>query len=370
MNKKTRVLVFLLALIIIIIIGAIWYNQSISVEQGEGLKVLSVLPLTGPASSLGEYIKNGIMLYRENFPNSNLFVDIKDSTTNSQMAVSIIQQSAVTHTPDVVISALSSVTGAVIPKAEEMDLFVICINVSSEKIFKGRTNVQRINDRAADISAPLAEFAAKKYKTAAVVHSNEEFGDACKNSFVSIFSEMNGEIIIVEPYNLKDIGLRTMVHKVIKKAPEVVFVAGYGPSYMSIFQSLNSLGYKGQIMADINFSNPDVLKNLGEAAEGVIFTAMDINLTEPKAEKALYFIKKYKERFGKSPWIGASYVYDALSILEHFEKTKKSINQETFRNLGTWAGIAGQLDFLDKGECQYHYIVIQRKEGKNVLVQQ
>jgi ABC-type branched-subunit amino acid transport system substrate-binding protein len=122
-------------------------------------------------------------------------------------------------------------------------------------------------------------------------------------------------------------------------------------------------------MADINFSNPEILKNLGDAAEGVIFTAMDISLSKPKTEKASLFIKKYKERFGNPPWISASYVYDALSILEHFEKTEKSISQETFRNLESWEGIAGQLDFLDKGECQYHYIVVQRKEGKNVLIQ-
>jgi branched-chain amino acid transport system substrate-binding protein len=370
MNKKTRFLAFSLALIIIIVIGLIWCNQSTSMKQGDGIKVLAVLPLTGPASSLGEYIKNGIILYREDFPNSMLSIDIEDSTTNPQRAVSVIHQSAVTRTPDVVISALSSVTGAVIPKAEDLNLFVICINVSSEKIFKGRTNVQRINDRAGDISAPLAEYAARKYKTAAVVHSNEEFGDACKNSFVSLFTNFNGKIILVEPYDLKDINLLTMVQKVIEKAPEVVFVAGYGPAYLSIFQSLRTLRYKGHIMADINFSNPEIIKNLGDAAEGVIFTAMDINLSEPKTEKALLFIKKYKERFGNPPWIGASYVYDALSILEHFVKTKKSIRQETFRNLGTWKGVAGQLDFLDKGECQYHYIVIQRKEGKNVLIQQ
>jgi branched-chain amino acid transport system substrate-binding protein len=334
--------------------------------SGKHLSVLAIVPETGPGAAIGDFVKNGILLYQSRNATSRLEIHIEDSESSPEKAVGILQESIAMRKPDVVISVLSAVTGAVVAKAAEANVFVVGVNVSSEKVLCGQPNAQRINDRARDITEPLATLARQHWKRAGLLCANDEFGSACRASFLSTFAQGRTPDVIAEDYNPRDSEMRTIVQKVLSGRPECLFVAGYGPAYEAIFKTIRELEYPGQVLAEVNFSNPYVLEHLGDAADGVVFSGMEICLSEPRDAKAAEFVDLYRTRFGTAPWLGAAYVFDALSLLEAMAANGETPSHEAFEAFGTWHGIAGDLALLDGGECQYSFELLSRSQGRSL----
>lgn len=330
------------------------------------VKAFAILPLTGRAGSLGNQLKNGLLLFEKDAKNSDVAVTVQDSQGNPSTAVSILSQASVQSKPTVLVSAMSQVSGAVIPKAEAENYFTMLTMTSSEKIIQGHSKVQRINPTASNIAEPIAAYARSKFKKVAVVHSKEEYGVSVEKKFRSIFVGGDRTISEVMTYESGQKDLRTPLQKVINSKPEAVFIVGFGPEYIATFKSLRELGYKGQILADTTIGDSAIMKAIGDASENVVFTATELELTDLRTDKARNFAAKYKQQFNQYPWYGAALAYDTLNILQDINKKNKPLSQATFQSMGSWDGTVSKIAFLPNGECSISLITIRHKGGKNV----
>jgi len=331
-------------------------------------EVVAVIPFSGKGATHGEYFREGLKMYEEDHPDTNLKVTLVDSESNPQKAVSGFKQQLALRKPRAAISLLSPVSGTLAPVAEQSNLLLIGINTAPDSFVNDYTWTQRINDRPADHTAPLARLAAKKHNRVGVIYSDDAFGQFCKTTFETIYHQSNSNDLIMEPFNTADRDQSIVVQRLLSNKPDAVYAAGYGQAYISIFQTLRTFKYDGQVFADIDFSNPQVLEALGDAAEGVVFAAMGFNVTPPSTSQAGEFLQKYMDSFRREPWLGSAFVYDALAIIEHLDRNKQPMDRQTIFKLKEWPGIAAPLSFPTPGECQYEFQFVRRTAGKNVPV--
>lgn len=331
-------------------------------------EVVVVLPLSGKGASHGEYVRDGLDMYAKDHPASRLHVTIVDSESNPQKAISGFKQLLLLQKPSAAISVLSGVSDALAPVAEENKVLLIGVNTATDSFVQKYTQTQRINDRPANHTAPLASLAAKKFSKVGVIYSDDSFGLMCKTTFDTEFHKSNKNEITFEPYNPNDKDQSLVVQRVLSKKPELVFVAGYGQPYISIFQALRTFKYAGKVFADIDFSNPQVLTALGEAAEGVVFAAMGFNVVPPPTSEAAAFLQSYQARFKREPWLGTAFAYDSMALFDHLLEARQPLQRQSIFDLKEWSGIAAPLSFPSPGECAYTFQFVQRKGGKNVPV--
>jgi len=368
MSKRFKIITTLIVVAVICAALAV-FMFSPGGQAGTGkIEVAVILPLSGKGASHGEYVRTGIEMFKKDHPASRLEVTIIDSESDPQKAISGFKQKLLLRKPSAAISVLSGVSDTLAPVAEENRILLIGVNTATDTFVKNYSWTQRINDRPVNHTAPLAQLSAKKFSRVGVIYSDDAFGQFCKTTFDSTFHQINKNDIIFEPFTPNDRDQNIVVQRLISKNPEAIFVAGYGQGYMSIFQALRTFNYKGQVLADINFSNPQVLFALGEVAEGVVFAAMGFNVTPPSTSDAASFLKSYQDSFKREPWLGSAFSYDALAILDHFVNTEKPLERQSFFAMREWSGIAAKLTFPTPGECQYVFQFVRRTAGKNVPI--
>jgi len=104
---------------------------------------------------------------------------------------------------------------------------------ASESILKDHYLVQRIYPTSTDMTTPIANYAKIHFKSAAILHSNEEYGVANRDVFKKIFGSDDRIITTIENYNPSDATvIRDIVMKITNSNPDTIFVAGFGPAYL------------------------------------------------------------------------------------------------------------------------------------------
>ena len=96
----------------------------------ETLRVVAILPMTGPGASIGEFLKNGLEMGKEDAERryaGKLLIDLEilDSKNQPREGVLALQQALATGQRDAVICAMSSVSSAVVPIVEDKGLTTI-----------------------------------------------------------------------------------------------------------------------------------------------------------------------------------------------------------------------------------------------------
>ena len=340
-------------------------NKPVTVPETE---VVVVLPLSGKGASHGEYVKEGLQMYAKDHPNSPLHVTIVDSESDPKKALSGFQQQLLVKKPAAAISVLSGISDTLAPVAEENGILLIGVNTATETFVKNYSHTQRINDRPSDHTAPLAKMAAKKYNHVGVMYADDAFGQFCRTTFDTAYHQSNTNDIVFEPFLPSERDQNLIVQRLLSRQPDAIYVGGYGQGYISIFQALRTFKYSGPIFADIDFSNPQVLAALGDAADGVVFAAMGFNVTPPSTPKAEAFLNAYKAEFKREPWLGSAFAYDSMAVMDHLLSEKKALDRKDIFSLKEFPGVAAPLSFPSPGECQYVFQFVRRSGGKNLPV--
>jgi ABC-type branched-subunit amino acid transport system substrate-binding protein len=338
---------------------------------GQGAVVgLALVPQTGSGAVQGKYVGNGIDMYRRAHPDSVLRISVVDSQSDPNTAVSALNQAVAIQRPNFVMTALSYVSGAVIPQTQEKGLFTLLVVSSADSIMKGRTIVQRVNPRAEDYVAPLADYSRARFTSVAVIYSDEEYGTSNLVAFKSQFQSETRRVTAEQPYRLTETAtVRSIVQKVLAVKPQAIFVTGYGPAYFAIFTSLKDYRYRGQVLGCPNIGQPEALAAVKDAADRVVFSGTDMELSQPERQETRSFAERYRTYYGRQPFYVAPYTFDALAIVEALVRKHEQLAPDSVLRLGTWEGVTGTLHFLPGGECHATMIAIRHDAGGNVRAQ-
>lgn len=349
----------LLAVAVLVGCGARQGNQA-----DKALGVEAILPLTGPGAPFAAYIKKGLDLAAEEI-NSNgaraIEVVYDDSKSDPKEAISAFQQKMLTDHPPVTIVALSSVMKALGPLAKPNKTVMVGTAVSLPGVTDPSEYVFRIYPEANGVAGVIAQYAAKKYKTAAVAYIDDDFGASAEKVFKASFEKSGGKVLMAEPYKPRETDFRSQWQRIKEANPQCVWVVGYGPAYSVLIKQMREAQVPSVLLGDMTLGLPITLKNVGRAAEGVVYVDGPMNPD---------FLAKYQRKYNEVPTSYAGYAYDILKIIKRASDRGQSPDQirDALAATRDYPGVMGPLTILPNRDAALKFVLMQIKGGKPTRV--
>jgi branched-chain amino acid transport system substrate-binding protein len=328
------------------------------------LQVGALLPLTGPGGVFADYIKKGLDLAVEEVNSGSgnkVNLMYRDSENKPQVGVSAFKQMMLTEDPPVTITALSSVTKAVGPLAKKNETVTIGTAVGLPDVTSPSNYVFRVYPRAQGISGVIADYAIEKYETVGVAYINDAFGRSSAEVFKEKFEEQGGEVPLMEPYELTESDFRNQWGRFKQANLDAVWIVGYGPAYSTLVTQMREVGVGADLLADMTLGLPVTLKNVGDAAEGVVY--VDARLDSS-------FVKQFREKYGERPTNYAGYAYDIVMMLNKVRKqhgTSPEAIRDGFAQIENYDGVTGNITIDEKRNASLEFVLMQIQNGKPTL---
>jgi branched-chain amino acid transport system substrate-binding protein len=365
---------------LLVITGFVWLSLRTEIQpqsdQTTTLNIVGLLPLTGPAASGGEYIRNGIELGRQEveqrYPDQlQVQVKLLDSKNQPREAISVLQAELVQQRPDVIISGLSSVSQAIIPTVEQEGILTIVTTTALSGITDRTRTLVRVYPTSENFVEPLANYMATKFDRVAILYINDVFGQENQKIFAQRIKATGKQITATETFELIQRDSRAIISKVLATSPQAVFVTGYGPAFIAVFRQIRESNPNLPLFSEIGFANPAVLEALGEGANGIIFDGTEMELSNPSSAAVAAFQAKYRSQFNVEPYQVVGFAYDTMLLLAKASMksgTFKKPNKETILFLSPFQGIMGQINFDAEGDSQLPLMLMKRVDGQTVLL--
>ena len=347
---KTKTKLYLVVLMILGIIVSVIFMRGRLLEDSKR-NVYAVLPLTGSMSELGKTAKSSMELYLNLVKDTRINVVYVDSESIPSKAISAVAQKTVGESQPIVVTAFSFLANPVIGAVAERNGFTFAIATASvnSNLVHGTHSYQKVSTGVADVVTPIVRFANKRYKTAAIIFSSDEYGERNKSFFRQHFS---GKVIAETPFHLSDPNVRELVASALRASPDMIFVTGSATiPYVNMFTEMKSMGYKGQIMADLAFANTFAYTSLGEQANGIVFSCTKSDFSQ--ADDVNSDFRSGCLNYGVRPYFLTSQAYDVLALIDYAIKNGFEFKQDEFLNMGTFSEGVETIKFTGSGECWY-----------------
>jgi branched-chain amino acid transport system substrate-binding protein len=377
MNSTTQKWLIPTIVVVLIVVGIGWLivrnlsGGDTNIHQT--LRVLAILPMTGPGASLGEYLKCGLEMGKEDVEHrfgDNLAIELNivDSKNQPREGVSALQQALALRKPHAIICAMSSVSSAVVPIVEDQDITTIVTTTAMAGLPQDTRNIVRVYPTSENFVTPVASEIMKRYKRVAILYVHDDFGDSNQRVMVSLLKNAGVTVTASEPYELGEREFRPLLGKLLNESPEALFVTGYGPAYITIIRQIRERNRSLPLFTEIGFANPDVLEALGSDADGIVFDGTEIELEEPQTETAKAFTRRYEERFDKKPYQIAGFARDSLVMLAETSMLSdnfQSPSKQGLISLSPFSGVMGKIVLDQSGECDVQLELMERVDGVN-----
>lgn len=339
--------------IFILLLSSLCLLGIYSCQEEDVIKVGVILPLTGPASEIGNNILDGIMVaseYYDGISSKKIKIIVEDSKLDAKQAMSSANKLITVDKVEAIIGLASSTEAlAVAPICEKNKIVMISSTASTPLLSDAGDYIFRIYPSDVYDSKVLADYA-KNIKNVSILYLNNDFGVGLKNTFIENYSRSGGNISNIEAFLPNDTDFRTQLSKIKKSAPEGVFVIAIDMQYLNIVKQIRELGIKARIFAPVTFDNPVLVERLGKAANGIVYSRP--KYTEIPNEQNSEFKKRYAKLRGGKPALLTALGFDTYALyFNTLAKTKftlSAVKEQLYKM--EYQGVSGKIIFDKKGD--------------------
>ncbi|MCA1644821.1 MAG: ABC transporter substrate-binding protein [Chloroflexi bacterium] len=276
-----------------------------------------LIPITGPAGSVGETFRPGFEMAIDEINNSGgaanmtLEANVQDHKGTAQGGVEAMNQLVNIGKVPYVISTFSSVTLASQPIAAQNK--VVLINAGgTDTSLLGKPWLYNDQVMAQDLLPPLAAFGFETGKKAAMFTSNDAYGDGSRKVFRDSWEKLGGQIVGDELFPLDATDWSAGLNKIKATNPDVVMIVAVGQTQGRLIKQARALGVPGLYVGPL--SSNDAINAGGDATEGFVDAgiAIDPNTTDPDAKR---FIDTYRQKYGGEVDWPAGTMYESTYLL-------------------------------------------------------
>lgn len=374
MSKTLQTIIWIV--IIVVIIGVIWYVASRKPAEEEAIKIGAILPLTGKAASYGESAKVALDLALEEINKQggingrNIELIYEDSQGQSQMGVSAANKLITLDKINIILGpVMSSVTLAVAPIVEENKVILVTISSAPDITYAG-DYVFRNREKTTQQSEKMADFIFNTLgiKEIATLFMNDDTGKAHHSTLVENFEKLGGEVLISETYNPGAVDFRTQLTKIKAVNPEVIHLASKPKDVGMILKQAKELAIEAQFVGTSGSEGEEVIELAGEAAEGLVYSVPSGDITKPGVAE---FYEKYREKHEKGYVEVGALFYDSLKIITMLMKECENpldtnCLKEKLYQVKDYQGASGKTSFDEYGDATKTVILKTIKNGQFV----
>jgi branched-chain amino acid transport system substrate-binding protein len=323
------------------------------------ITVATVGPITGSLAALGEQYKRGAEMAVADINaaggvnGEKLVLEIGDDACDPKQAVAVANQMA---SKGVKFVAGHLCSGSSIPASkvyEEEGILQISPASTAEKFTdEGGWNVHRVCGRD-DLQGQVGgAFIAKHFagKKVAFIDDKSAYGKGLTDA-VRKNAESGGIApALVESITPGEKDYSALVSKMKDAGIEAFYFGGYHPEGGLILKQLREQGSKAQMLSGDSMNNNEFWTIAGEAAEGMIFTALPEARNIPGA-------KSLVEKFRAAGFDPEGYTLNTYAAVEVYAAGVKATGGTDSKKIAEWlrAGnkiktIVGELAFDAKGD--------------------
>lgn len=324
MNKNLNILLGII--VAILIVGGIIYFKNDTQPKVRGLKIGSLLPLTGDFGSLGEEIKKGADLAIEEARNRGVSLEYisEDEALDPKKTVSVAQKFLTIDKVDVALTATIQEVKPVAPNFNQANIPLVAVWDSNNYVKTAGENIFSIGFSTEGNGEKLAEYAYQdlKLRKVAIVMHIDEWSELISKAFTEKFIALGGTVILQEKTSPTEKNFKTVIAKVKDKNVDGVFFPLFPGSCGLFLKQSQEMGLKSVFMTGDSFSQDDITI-AGQAAEGVYIASLFATNTKE-------LVEKYNIKYGKQPAypVFAGFGYDGINMIlkAHEISGKKNIS--------------------------------------------
>lgn len=358
--KKLNLKMFAYKLAFISVVLLIIFSVGCAKKDEKEIKIGAILPLTGDLASYGENAKEGIILLSEEINEKGgingrkIKVIFEDSKGQPDQGVAAIQKLInIDKVIAIIGDVASSPTLAFAPIANNNKIVVVSPAASSPDITNAGPYIYRVWPSDVFEADCMADFVKKQnMKTISIFYVNNDYGIAMKREFENLLVDTNISIVSEETFDQNTNDVRAQLTRIKKVNPEYIYLISYPKDSIIILKQYKELGLKSKILSTSSFEDPLIIKEVGNIAEGTIFTSpVSADINDPIVSA---FSSAYEKRFEKKPGLVSDYGYDSLGIILEACKLSNEISKEGVFNgiqkIKDFNGATGLIDFDQNGD--------------------
>jgi branched-chain amino acid transport system substrate-binding protein len=351
------------------------------------LVVGALLAVTGPASFLGAPEARSLELLvadlnaRGGIAGRQVKLVVKDTGASQEKAVAMARQLIDEEQVFAIIGpSTSSESMAVKPIAQEAKVLLLScaavegiVNPVASWVFK---TAQKDSDAIALVFAAMKQ---RKVTRIGLLSSNTGFGKAGKEQVEKLAPAAGITIAASEVYDKAATDLTAEVTKLNAAGVEAILNWSIEPAQAIVIKNARQIGFKGPIFQSHGFGNLQYAKAAGAAAEGVIFPASRILVTEalpashPQKGVLVAYKKAYEDKYQEPASAFGGYAWDALLLLAQAAKAGGLDPEKTRAALETTRGFVGVSGVFNFSPTDHNglgpdaFELLTVKDGKFVL---
>ncbi len=356
------------------------------------IKVGAVLPQSGQWALYGNATREGIELaeiyIKENkVLKETLQVMWYDSNSKPETAKEMMEKAMNDGCVAIIGGITTSEALKMLEVLQEEKIILLSPTASAAELATKSTYFFRIYPSDKYEVTQAANFIAADLatKNLGIIYEDNEFSEFIGNNL-----EMEVKNLGVE--NVKKVMIKSdgsnvsqVVFDVLTINPKTIYIATYSTVFPPILREIRSRNYAGDIVTTAAFNSPGLLPQVADYAEKLFFFRPPFDPKDRNNEICQYFVRSYKERYGKDPDIFQAYGFDSLLVLIEGIKLGGTFTEELYkglRSLSNFQGATGMISFTAQGEVTKYpriyfihggqpidYMEFKENERKKILEQ-
>ena len=337
-----------------------------------------ILPSTGAAASYGESIESGIRLAladaraQEQIP-EGFEVVWADTGSDPERAVAELERMVSELGVKMVIGGATSAEAmAMLPELDDLEIVCISPSASAPGLASRSRMFFRIypSDELEGHTAGNFLYERLRKHRVLLFTGDTEYTRGIKPEFLKQYEESLGGTV-VDTMTLAEDGWRERAATVLDgKSVDAAYVIGYAEEILDVVLFLHERGFAGRIVTTAAFYSGQVIREAGEAAEGILFPLPPFDRTSEK-EPVLSFVNRYMNAYERAPDVFAAHGYDVMGLtirIMNFAKPPETMEILKALNFGVseYMGVTGPILFDDHGDVK-HYPKMFIVKGGQVL---
>ncbi len=326
-------------------------------------------PLSGGAALYGENTLSGLRMAAEEInKNGGFDIDGENYTVNlialddqyspSQAATNAKRLKQESNVPAIFVPHSGGIF-ALMDFNEEDDFLVMAYTSVPSITEQGNKLTLRIPPTFDGYVKAFSKYAYENYgEKLAMGGATHEYAKIWASMVEKAWEGRGGEVVAKNPmdYN-KSADFFTGVSKIVSADPDVMFVGGASEPTGLVIQQARQLGYEGAFIM-MDQAKIDEAAVVAGGLETLNDTIGVVPLSSDQSESAQSFVKRYEEKFGKTPGSEAAYNYLALHALVEAMDAAESTDPTAIRG-----EISDAIQNMDSSKNPYNVQKISEKGG-------
>ena len=342
-----------------------------STKSPESIKIGFIAGLSGKYSSLGNDVKNGVLLAFDeiNYKISDTKIELiqKDDKQNKEEAQKVVKELILDDVKVILGNTTSSMTKVSLNSLKNIsETTLISATASSNEFSHKNDNFIRtqVANNYMKFNAISKYMVAKKYKNVLSIYDPNNA--SYSNGFMKNFQKSllhNGGNELVDKVQITN-SYESIKDKINSQEIDTIVIIANSIDSAKLIQYLRLKGVDKPILCSGWTKSLDFIEEGGSSVENVLFTTgYDDN---SKTKEYLKFVKHYEEKYNKKPSVFSAQAYETASIL--IETLKKDLDVSNLKsNILTkkdFKGLQGNIVFNEYGDVNRDYFLMSVKDGK------